>query len=173
MTIDHQKYRQILEAMPDGLYILDRQLIVHYMNPAIVRMIEGFKLSPDLVGKKFTDVLPSAMDYMQDEIDRVYETRKPVNVEHTIDVGIKVITYETVRIPLFDGNGNVTGVLNSTHDITNHLEIRVHRSQVLAVSAAERNDVGASVAVAQQRSQRIHIWQLCIVASPEIYATIA
>ena len=124
MTIDHQKYRQILEAMPDGLYILDRQLIVHYMNPAIVRMIEGFKLSPDLVGKKFTDVLPGAMDYMQDEIDRVYETRKPVNVEHTIDVGIKVITYETVRIPLFDGNCNVTGVLNSTHDITNHLAIR-------------------------------------------------
>jgi PAS domain S-box-containing protein len=126
---DHEKYRQILESMPDGLYILDRQLIVHYMNPAIVQMVEGFKLNADLVGKKFTDVLPGGMAYMQDEIDCVYDTRKPLHVEHTIDVGIKIITYETVRIPLFDRSGEVTGVLNATHDITNHLAIRKELQQ--------------------------------------------
>jgi PAS domain S-box-containing protein len=118
MLANHETHRQILEAMPDGLYILDKDLIVHYLNPAIIAMLSRFKLTADLLGRKFTDVLPGAMTYLQDEIDKVYNTRQTMHVEHTVDLGTALVSYETVRIPLFDAAGSVTGVLNAIHDVT-------------------------------------------------------
>jgi PAS domain S-box-containing protein len=124
MFTGHEKYKQILEAMPDGLFIVDKQLVVHYMNPAIISMIRNLNLTIDLIGRKFTDVFPSTVPYMQSEINEVYKTGKPIRVEHTIDVGTATVSYETVRIPMLDTSGNITAVLNSIHNITNFLKIQ-------------------------------------------------
>jgi PAS domain S-box-containing protein len=124
MTTSYDYHRYILESLPDQLYILNQEQIVQYINPAMVTMLAGMNLPNDLVGRKFSDVFPGTLSYLQSEIDFVYSTRQPIRVEHTVAVGNQTVSYETVRIPMFDSSGEITGILNSIHNITSYLRIQ-------------------------------------------------
>jgi signal transduction histidine kinase len=125
MFTAYETYRQILEAMPNSLYILDRNLVVGYTNPAMTSILVRLKQPTNIIGCKFTDVFHQTLPYLQDEIDQVYQSQQPLKTEHSVELGTISITYETVRIPLFDGNsGIMTGVLNTIHDITEYRTIQ-------------------------------------------------
>jgi PAS domain S-box-containing protein len=124
MTATYDYNHDILEALPDQLYILDKEQVVKYTNPAMVKMLAGMNLPFDLVGHKFSDIFHSTMPYLQKEIDEVYSTRQPMRIEHTVEVEGQTVSYETVRIPMFNSEGEIIGVLNSIHNITNYLRIQ-------------------------------------------------
>jgi hypothetical protein len=49
-SFDNDEYRQISEAIVDGIYILNRDLIVRYMISRIYSLLQGLRLPDDLIG---------------------------------------------------------------------------------------------------------------------------
>jgi PAS domain S-box-containing protein len=124
MFTDYNKYKQILEAMSDGIYIVDRNLIVLYTNPTIQNMLKDFEVPSELIGAKFTEVFPVMSGYFPNEIETVWVSRKPLRVEHTVQVGVHLVDYESVRIPMLSDTGEVIAVINTIHDVTGYKSIQ-------------------------------------------------
>jgi len=117
-NVDDPQYRAVLEAMPDGIYILDRNLLVSYVNPAIKHMVEGFGLTSDIIGRVFTKAFPFTGDYLEKEVARIFETRQPMESENTYTINGRPIVSAAKRIPIFNDQGVMFAVLNVIRDVT-------------------------------------------------------
>lgn len=112
------QYRAILEAMPDGIYIVDRNLRINYVNSSIRRMIERFGISSNILGRIFTEAFPFATDYLEREVEQVFETREPMEAENILTINGQTVISLARRIPLKNDQGVLFAVLNVVRDVT-------------------------------------------------------
>ena len=117
------KYRTLVEATHDFVFMVDRKGLFTYVNPNF-RNITGYSLS-DLNGQPFTFVI--APDEKEGVIDRF---RKGVRVDASLPYETELIDKEGRRVPvefltsnLCDSTGNVTGRFGVGRDITKRKEV--------------------------------------------------
>ena len=109
--------RDIIENLPQGISIKDKNLIYRFCNK---RYAQDLGIDPqDIVGKMDFDFYPKevAAKYVGDE-QRILRTAKAEESEQGCVIAGKELTILVNRMPLKDEAGNVTGILATFWDIT-------------------------------------------------------
>jgi PAS domain S-box-containing protein len=115
--ITEDRYRSILDSMPDAIHVIDRDMRLVLLNRAFKKLNRQLGLNSRAVGNDLFDVFPFLPEQVREEYRRVFESgRMLATVEETTIDGRIFIT-ETRKIPVRQ-NGAVTSIITVIHDIT-------------------------------------------------------
>ncbi|MGB9893622.1 MAG: PAS domain S-box protein, partial [Candidatus Saccharicenans sp.] len=112
------RFSSLIEALPDVIYFKDaagRNLIVN-------RAMEKLTGRPrkEIIGKKDEKIFPKELAKqckLSDE--KVWQEKKPVKFYERLEGdGGRVLYFETIKAPVFDNAGNITGIVGISRDIT-------------------------------------------------------
>jgi len=112
-----QKYRTLVENLPQRVFLKDRNLIYVSCNENYAR---DLGISPELLpGKSDYDFYAAelAEKYRADD-KRIMESGEIQDIQEVYIRGGKEMTVHTVKTPVRDEQGNVTGVLGIFWDVT-------------------------------------------------------
>ncbi len=112
-----EKYREVLKNLPQRIYLKSKSLAYVFCNESYAR---DLKIKPDeIAGKIDTDFYPEelAARYLAEE-KRILNTRKMEELEERYVVSGQELTIRSVKIPLQDEEGKVSGLLGIFWDIT-------------------------------------------------------
>ena len=112
-------YQVVLDALPDCLNVKDSQGRFIIANPATAAMMKAGDVEA-LIGKSDFDFYPEAIawKFKADE-DRVWEEGVSRSVEQHIDYGDGAGGWvSTLKTPLFDESGRITGLITHNRDVT-------------------------------------------------------
>lgn len=113
------QYRAFIENSPDVIMRFDRDHKHLYVNE-VVKKVVG--IEPEAFLNKTHQemgVFPEEMcDFWEKQLDLVFETRKPHEVEFSLGEGENILSFEWRMLPDFDETGNVQFVTTIARDIT-------------------------------------------------------
>lgn len=116
------RLRSVVESapFPIGVYT-GPEMVIELLNQSI---IDIWGKGCDLIGKRYADVLPElAGKGIYEQLDSVYRTGQAFyahnqRVDLMIEGELKPFYFKYTFTPLFDGEGNVYGVMNTAADVT-------------------------------------------------------
>lgn len=118
-TLKKQKnlLRAILDTVPDFISLQDRNGVYLSVNWAFCKMLG--KGEDEIIGKTTFDVFPGkqAEVYHQEDLN-LFLTGDPLVKENRVVKGNCTKWYHLVKIPMYEGKGQITGLLCSGRDIT-------------------------------------------------------
>ncbi|MBI5091340.1 MAG: PAS domain S-box protein [Candidatus Hydrogenedentes bacterium] len=128
------KYRNLVENLPQRIFIKDRDLVFVSCNELFAA---DLKRSPaDVAGTTDFDYFPRPLAEKYREDDRkVMASEQIVDIEETHVVDGQEVWVHTVKAPVRDRHGHVTGVLGIFWDITDRKQMeadRIHLEEQLA-----------------------------------------
>ena len=117
--LDPASLRRLLEAAPHRIFAKDLQSRFTWANRATLDLF-GMHDLDDLVGKTDLDVYDSEFARrLASEDRRVLKTGEAlINTEETFVAAGERVWMRGTRMPVFDADGQVTGLVGMTHDIT-------------------------------------------------------
>lgn len=129
-----RRFHSLVNAIPDMIWLKDPQGVYLAFNPPFERLL-GHR-EADILGKTDFDFFSHdlATFFRQKDQEAVAAGRPSVNEETlTIAADGRVIQAETIKTPLYDGEGGLVGVLGVARDITQRkqAEIALRRSEIL------------------------------------------
>lgn len=115
----------VAESTPDVIFLLDRQHRLQYCNGAMLDFIGGIVGNPalkpgDLLGQTCLDIFGD-VDHarrLQETDERVMSEGRETNFEDRFVRGGEELVRLTLRTPIFDENGVVTGMIGIARDVT-------------------------------------------------------
>ena len=128
-------FRTIIDLIPDAVYVKDLQGRKIIANPKEVQLV-GLGSEDEILNKTDFDLYPSELAIQTSEEDQfVIQSGKPIlNYEGSIiDQDGKIHSLLGSKVPLFDSNGKITGIVGVSHDITERKQAEV------AVQAAHKS----------------------------------
>jgi diguanylate cyclase (GGDEF)-like protein/PAS domain S-box-containing protein len=114
-----ERYRALVEAVRDIVFVIDAEDRVEYVNDAAAAWLE--RSPEEIIGQPRGDVFPPGEDWSRhqsESLRRVFETGEPVYVEHPAHFPGGMRWQATSLAPLRDGDGRISGVLGIGRDIT-------------------------------------------------------
>ncbi len=118
-TLNEQRglLQTILDAIPDFISLQDHRSVYRSVNNAFCKIVG--KKKDEIVGKTDFDLFPlnQAQIYHQENL-AIYNTGKPLFKEDKISNPKGEKWLHVVKIPVFEADGNVAGLLCSGRDIT-------------------------------------------------------
>ena len=117
---EHARLRNLIDSMPDLIYVKDLDCRFVICNAAQLRML-GVAREADIVGKSDGDVFPSDMALRFYEDDRrVLDMGEPLldREEQAVDPDGTIHWLSTVKVPIRDDSGSVIGLAGIGRDIT-------------------------------------------------------
>ena len=118
-TLNEQRelLQTILDAMPDFVSLQGHQSVYRSVNKAFCKIVG--KKEDEIVGKTDFDLFPrkQAQIYHQENL-AIFNTGKPLIKEDKISSPKGEKWLHVVKIPVFEADGNVAGLLCSGRDIT-------------------------------------------------------
>ncbi|MBN1447695.1 MAG: PAS domain S-box protein [Bacteroidetes bacterium] len=115
----NRQLQTLIQAIPDLVYFKDRDLRTIIANQAYADYI-GHSIE-EIVGKRDRELLPEDLAEQCEKSDSdVFERARPVRREEVSEQsGDAAKTYfETVKVPLLNTSGDVTGLVGVSRDIT-------------------------------------------------------
>ncbi len=122
LTDSEHNTRAIVESapFPIGVYI-GREMRIQLANKSI---IDIFGKGPDVIGKRYADILPELdnQDIFK-QLDQVFTTGAPFHarnqrVDLVAEGALRTYYFNYSFTPLFDKDGHVYGVMNTAADVT-------------------------------------------------------
>ena len=112
------RYRTTLDHLGDSVYLVDRDLVLVYVNDRINEYAKALGVDfRGAIGKKITE-MDIPIDYdVETEFRRVIETGDPLVTEGEIRLGGTPLSVQKRRIPIVN-NGLVTHIVTVLHNIT-------------------------------------------------------
>jgi two-component system sensor kinase FixL len=113
------QYQQqaLLDLLPQAVFFKDSHFVLTSVNTAMALKLG--KGREEIIGKTDYDLHAKELaDKFRADDLRVITQRKPEQIEEVILVDGRVRFIETVKAPIFDPTGNVTGVMGIITDIT-------------------------------------------------------
>ncbi len=121
--------QKILDCLPLGLYVIDRNFTIVAWNRTRETAPSGMRRD-EVIGRNLFQVLPSLRrTRIAEEFRQVFETGTTLQVEEDSVVEGERRTFRISKVPLTDGSGDVTHVITLVEDIT---ERRRMERQLLA-----------------------------------------
>ena len=112
--------RTLMDGLPDPIYVKDNQQRFITVNQAMLDLL-GEPSSESVVGKTVFDFAPAdlAIECASDDRE-VLETDSPIvdREVHVVDCHGEKRLYSTIKVPLHDPKGRVTGLVGIDRDIT-------------------------------------------------------
>ncbi len=148
--------RALLNTLPDLVWLKDVQGNYLGCNQRFERFI-GFKES-EITGKSDYELIDEDMaDAYHDEDMLVMTNGEPFQIEcNVIDEGHSRIL-ENTKVPMFDADGNVVGVLGVGHDMTDHRrrseELAGHRHHLEELVAERTKELAEARHLAEAANQ--------------------
>ncbi|WED44449.1 response regulator [Legionella cardiaca] len=135
--IIYQYFKDILEAMPNLLYIVDKNCTFVGANNNFLKLL-GFNRLEDLVDKTYKEIthhFPWSEErtqlFKRDDINALLSSEPSYNVEEAPVInGEEVTYYLSTRIPLLDKNKTIEGLLVILTDVTEHKRLEEQLSKV-------------------------------------------
>ncbi|MBW1957674.1 MAG: PAS domain-containing protein [Deltaproteobacteria bacterium] len=118
----------ILDGIPDFISLQDRKTVYKSINNAFCKIVG--KKKDEIVGKTDFDLFPwkQAQIYHQENL-AIFDTGKPLIKEDKISSPKGEKWLHMVKIPVFEADGNVAGLLCSGRDITELKRVQEHLTQ--------------------------------------------
>ena len=142
-----EKYRAVVENIPQKLYLKDKDSYYIFCNG---KYAAGLKMNPEeIIGKTDFDFFPKelAEKYLADD-KRILTTGQPENIEDKYVHEGQTLIVHTVKAPIIDAKGEPAGILGIFWDVTeqkrNEEEMRkyrVHLEELAANRTAELQTV--------------------------------
>ena len=117
LTESEAKYRTLVDNLPQKIFLKQRDLSFVSCNRNLARDL-GI-IPEEIVGRTDYDFFPQTMadKYRQDD-QRIFQTETTEDIEESYVHNGKELVVQTVKTPIRDESGNVTGVLGIFWDIT-------------------------------------------------------
>lgn len=151
----------IMDAIPDPIFHKDRDNIYRGCNKAFANNLLG-RHKEDIIGKCDYDFAPLAerAAFFRQTDSEVMQICNPCRYEVWVELadGGKVLL-ETVKVPLRDAQGGVTGVIGISRDITERklAEEKLHKqAELLESEIAERQEAQEAFAVKQLQLEELN-----------------
>lgn len=134
--LESQKnYKDSLEALPDWIHVVDRNLRFVFMNRSFREINQSLVLETDVVGKHIAEVFPFIPEQRTAEYENVFASGELFIVEELVTVnGIDFFT-ETRLIPIYKDN-KVAQMITVIRDIGKKKEI-----DALKLKSAEQKEI--------------------------------
>jgi PAS domain S-box-containing protein len=137
LSEERRTLRVLIDNVPDFMYVKDERSCFVVANASLAKSI-GAKSPTDLLGKTDFDFYPKelAKRYYEDEQQVMRNQTAMFNrEEESLDSNGNPIAVLTTKVPLFDKDGQVIGIVGVGRDITERQ--RVEREMQRAKEAAE------------------------------------
>ncbi len=131
VTKERNLLRTLIDNIPDGIYVKDKESRKLIVNPADVRL-NGRTSEAEVLGKNDFDIYPTelAEKFFADD-QAVIQTGQPVlnREEYVPDKNGQKRWLQTSKLPLRDENGQIIGLVGVGRDITEHKHIEEERKR--------------------------------------------
>lgn len=137
MAESDKKYRHTIEAMPEAIHVIDRDLHILLINQAFLKMNKDLGISPDIVGKTVFEAFPFLPDKILREYDQVFTQNRVLSTEEGTLVNKKLLYTQTTKIPIVeDGKVNkiVTVIRNVTEQKNKEQELINLSNEILSIN---------------------------------------
>ncbi len=111
-----EKLRAIVESAKDSIFVKDRKLRYVMVNPAMERLFE--LPAEKLLGKSDAELFGKEAGHHIEEVDSRVLQGETVEDVHSETVGDEKKTFHTVKVPLRDASGKISGLCGIARDIT-------------------------------------------------------
>jgi len=145
MTKERNLLRTMIDNIPDGIYVKDKESRKLLVNPADVHHL-GCTSEAEVLGKNDFDIYPKELAegfYADDQ--KVIQTGQPVidREEYVIDEQGQKLWLLTTKIPLRDENNQITGLVGIGRNITERKKAETERERLIK----ELQDAAADIKV--------------------------
>lgn len=137
-----QKIRSIVENAPFPIALYQgKEMIIEYTNDALK---QAWGKGQELIGKRFKDVMPEMeIQNINAQLDEVFTTGKPFygknrEVQVSIHGKLETFFYNYTYTPIFNSDGSVYGVMNTSTNVT---DLNVAKKKAEEVDKRFRNTV--------------------------------
>ncbi|MFX0037457.1 MAG: PAS domain-containing protein, partial [Candidatus Hermodarchaeota archaeon] len=94
------QYRNTIESMGDAIHVIDKDLRLILINPAIERWLEVLGLETDVLGKKLNDAFPFLPEKVLDEYKQVLDSAETLITDEETFIKGKTYFTESRKIPI-------------------------------------------------------------------------
>jgi PAS domain S-box-containing protein len=131
-----EQYKTTIDAMSDGIYLVDKDLNIVLLNTTFRRWIDRLGVRGEIVGKSIDEALPCFKGELSAEFRMVFASGEILITTDDFRVGGKDYIFETRKIPVFE-DGVVTRVGTIMRNIT--LQKKIEAEKKIAYQQIEKN----------------------------------
>jgi len=122
LSHSEKMYHTILEAIPDWIYLLNSDMQVVYINPALTGRLEDIGISNRKDFPSIASLAPFVSTELKEEINKVFDSKTPAFLQEKYSTGEKMVYTDTSVIPILSG-GNASQVLVILRDRSKEKEV--------------------------------------------------
>jgi PAS domain S-box-containing protein len=111
-----ERLRVLFDSVTDLVYLKDTQLRYTHVNPAFARFLG--RTREEIIGRTRAEVLGPEQDPLSVEAEQKVLEGLTEQQEYSLAVGGQRRTLETVRSPIRDASGRITGLCGVSRDVT-------------------------------------------------------
>lgn len=116
LKIREEQFRAIFETAEDSIFIKNKNLEYVKVNPAMEKLFD--KKAKDIINKTDEELFGGKAGKSILEIDKQVLEGKIIEEYPSKPVDGKIHTFHTIKVPLKDADGNITGLCGIARDIT-------------------------------------------------------
>lgn len=136
LNASKEQYKTTIDAMSDGIYLVDKDLNVVLVNTTFRRWLDRLGVGGEIVGKSVDEVLPCYKGEISAEFRMVFSSGEVLITTDEFRFGGKDYVFETRKIPVFE-DGVVTRVGTIMRNIT--MQKKIEAEKKIAYQQIEKN----------------------------------
>jgi len=117
LKASEQHYRRIINSITDPIQVVNKELIIIFLNPAFVTWLESLGLDSNIKNKSILEAFPFLGKKIIEEYNQVFTSAKTLVTLEDTNINGKTYLTETLKIPMIN-QGKVVQVLTIIRDIT-------------------------------------------------------
>lgn len=132
----------IIEGTSDAIFVKDQNGQYLVINSSAANAVG--KIPSDIIGKD-DRALFSEQDFNQIQAtnNRILDSGKSEQLEETVTINDKEITYLTNKYPRFDYHGNIIGLIGIARDITERKKLQQEREELIQELETRNKELSA------------------------------
>ncbi len=111
-----ERFRTLFEAIPDTVFVKDRDLRYTQVNPAMTSLVGVSET--DIVGKTDRELFDGETAAWIEDHDRRVLEGETVETENRFVIRGRPVIAHVIKVPLRDGSGRITGICGIARDVT-------------------------------------------------------
>jgi len=109
------QYRNTIDSMGDAIHVIDKDLRLILINPAIIRWLEVLGLQTDVIGKKLNEAFPFLPEKVLDEYKQVLDSGETLITDEETFIKGKTYFTESRKIPIIS-KGKINQIVTIVRD---------------------------------------------------------